>query len=134
MGNPYVKAVCMGRGLMIPAMVGKNIGKWLDAGDLPKTVSKYGTTKEEIFVSYNNLKQKYGERIHDIPLGALGVYTFADKFRTGLQQLMAGTRNFSLSSVSRRDVMALTEEASKVSGIPYVMQAYHEEALNILGD
>jgi hypothetical protein len=85
-------------------------------------------------VSYNNLKQKYGERMHDIPPGALGVYTFADKFRTGLQQLMAGTRNFILSSVSRTDVMALTEEASKVSGIPYVMQAYHEEALNILED
>ena len=134
MGSPFVKAVCMGRGLMIPAMVGKNIGKWLDAGDLPKTVSKYGTTREEIFVSYNDLKQKYGERMHDIPPGALGVYTFADKFRTGLQQLMAGTRNFSLSSVSRRDVMALTEAASKVSGIPYVMQAYHEEALNILED
>ncbi|RPJ52873.1 MAG: FMN-binding glutamate synthase family protein, partial [Methanobacteriota archaeon] len=29
MGKPYVKAVCMGRGLMIPGMVGKNIGEWL---------------------------------------------------------------------------------------------------------
>jgi glutamate synthase domain-containing protein 2 len=27
MGAPYVKAVCMGRGLMIPGMVGKNIGE-----------------------------------------------------------------------------------------------------------
>ena len=26
MGGPFVKAVCMGRGLMIPGMVGKNIG------------------------------------------------------------------------------------------------------------
>ena len=30
--------------------------------------------------------------------------------------------------------MALTEEAAKVSGIPYVMDAYHEEALEILLD
>jgi len=134
MGSPFVKAVCMGRGLMIPAMVGKNIGKWLDAGDLPKTVSKYGTTKEEIFVCYNTLKQRYGARMNEIPLGALGVFTFSQKFRTGLQQLMAGTRNFSLPTVSRRDVMALTEEASRVSGIPYVMQAYHDEALAILED
>jgi glutamate synthase domain-containing protein 2 len=26
MGAPFVKAVCMGRALMIPGMVGKNIG------------------------------------------------------------------------------------------------------------
>ncbi len=134
MGSPYVKAVCMGRGLMIPAMVGKNIGKWLAAGDLPKTVSKYGTTTEEIFVGYEDLKQKYGERMKNIPLGALGVYTFAQKFRTGFQQLMAGSRNFTLSSVSRKDVMALTEESSKISGIPYVMDALHDEALEILMD
>jgi glutamate synthase domain-containing protein 2 len=134
MGSPYVKAVCMGRGLMIPAMVGKNIGKWLAAGELPKTVSKYGTTAEEIFVSYEDLRQKYGERMKKIPLGALGVYTFAQKFKTGLQQLMAGSRNFTLSAVSRKDVMALTEEASKISGIPYVMDAFHDDALEILMD
>ncbi len=134
MGSPYVKAVCMGRALMIPAMVGKNIGKWLAAGDLPKTVSKYGTTAEEIFVGYEDLRQKYGERMKNIPLGALGVYTFAQKFKTGLQQLMAGSRNFTLSAVSRKDVMALTEEASKISGIPYVMDAFHDEALEILMD
>jgi len=54
MGSPYFKAVCMGRGLMIPGMVGKNIGKWLKEGDLPKTVSKYGTTAEEIFVTWRS--------------------------------------------------------------------------------
>jgi glutamate synthase domain-containing protein 2 len=134
MGSPYVKAVCMGRGLMIPAMVGKNIGKWLAAGELPKTVSKYGTTAEEIFVCYEELREHYGERMKEIPLGALGVYTFVQKFRTGFQQLMAGSRNFALSSLSRNDLMALTEEASKISGIPFVMDAYYDEALKILLD
>ena len=134
MGSPYVKAVCMGRGLMIPAMVGKNIGKWLDLKDLPKTVSKYGTTKEEIFICYDDLRQKYGNRMQEIPLGALGMFTVAEKFRTGLQQIMAGTRNFAVPAISRRDVMALTEESSKVSGIPYVMNAYHDEALKVLLD
>jgi hypothetical protein len=28
--------------------------------------------------------------------------------------------------------MALTEEAAKISGIPYVMDSYHNEALEIL--
>ena len=29
LGAPYVKAICMGRALMIPGMVGKNIGEWI---------------------------------------------------------------------------------------------------------
>ena len=52
--------------------------------------------------------------------------------RAGLQQLMAGSRNFRLSTISRSDLMALTEEAAKVSGIPYVMSAYQDEAQRIL--
>jgi glutamate synthase domain-containing protein 2 len=132
MGNPYVKAVCMGRGLMIPGMVGKNIGEWLKAKDLPKTVSKYGNTVEEIFVSYEELKKKYGNELKNIPFGAIGLYTFSQKFKSGLQQLMAGSRNFNLSLVSQKDVMSLTEEAARISGIPYVMDAYRKEAEKIL--
>ncbi|MDD1654430.1 MAG: FMN-binding glutamate synthase family protein, partial [Methanomicrobiales archaeon] len=132
MGAPYVKAVCMGRGLMIPGMVGKNIGVWLKEGNLPNTVSKYGKSAEEIFVAYEELKAKYGNRFKDIPTGAIGIYTYAQRFRTGLQQLMAGSRNFTLGTISRADLMSLTEEATKVSGIPYVMDAYRDEALKIL--
>ncbi|HNY89543.1 MAG TPA: glutamate synthase-related protein [Methanoregulaceae archaeon] len=134
MGSPYVKAVCMGRGLMIPGMVGKNIEKWIKAGELPKTVSKYGTVPEEIFVTYEELKEKYGSKFKDIPMGAIGIYTYAQKFRIGLQQIMAGSRNFNIGSISRNDLMALTEDASKVSGIPYVMDAYADEALTVLLD
>ncbi len=134
MGNPYVKAVCMGRGLMIPGMVGKNIEKWIKAGELPKTVSKYGSVPEEIFVTYEELKEKYGSKFKEIPMGAIGIYTYAQKFRTGLQQIMAGSRNFSLKTVGRNDLMALTEEASHVSGIPYVMDAYADDALTVLLD
>src|SRR5512143_2321143 len=47
LGAPFVKAVCMGRALMIPGMVGKNIGVWLADGKLPQTVSEFGTTVEE---------------------------------------------------------------------------------------
>jgi hypothetical protein len=45
---------------------------------------------------------------------------------------MAGSRNFNLSSISRQDLMSLTEEAAKISGIPYVMDAYRKEAEKIL--
>ena len=132
MGSPYVKAVCMGRALMIPGMVGKNIGEWLKTNNLPKTVSKYGTTMEEIFVCYEDLKKKYGKEINNIPAGAMGIYSYGQKFKTGLQQLMAGSRNFNLGTITRNDVMALTEEAAKISGISYVMDASMKEAKKIL--
>ncbi len=132
MGSPYVKAVCMGRALMIPGMVGKNIANWIKEGELPVTVSGYGKTEKEIFVCYEELLEKYGKDMKDIPLGAVGVYSFAQKIKVGLQQLMAGSRNFRLNTISRDDLMALTEDASQVSGIPYVMDAFREEAEAIL--
>ncbi len=134
MGSPYVKAVCMGRGLMIPGFVGKNIEKWIRDGELPKSVSKYGSSIPEIFVCYEELKEKFGDRMKEIPMGAVGIYTHASKFRTGLQQIMAGSRNFRLSTISRDDVMALTEEAAGVSGIEYVMSARYDEAMGRLLD
>jgi glutamate synthase domain-containing protein 2 len=132
MGAPFVKAVCMGRALMIPGMVGKNIAIWLKEGNLPPTVSNYGKTEKEIFICYEELVEKYGKDMKDITFGAVGVYSFAQKIKVGLQQMMAGSRNFKLSTISRDDLMSLTEEAAKVSGIPYVMNAYRKEAEAIL--
>ena len=132
MGAPNFKAVCMGRALMIPGMVGKNIGEWIKTNQLPKTVSKFGTKVDEIFVSYEELKLKYGKDVEKLPLGAVGIYTASQKIRTGSQQLMAGSRNFNLSTITRRDLMGLTEECEKVTGIPYVMRAYRKEAEKIL--
>ncbi len=135
MGAPHVKAVCMGRALMIPGMVGKNIGLWLQDGkdSLPRTVGQFGHTVKEIFVCYEDLVAKYGKStVEKMPLGAIGLYTFADKLRVGLQQLMAGSRNFRVSTISRNNLMSLTDEAARVSGIPYVMEAYREEAEKII--
>jgi len=132
MGSPYVKAVCMGRALMIPGFVGKNIEQWIKNNDIPPTVKEFGTKPEEIFVCYEELAEKYGKDMKDIPLGAVGIYTFSQRIKVGLQQLMAGSRNFNLSTISRSDLMALTEDASKVSGIPYVMDAYRKEAEKVL--
>jgi len=133
LGGPYTKAVCMGRALMIPGMVGKNIDKWIKEKDLPKTVSAYGSTVEEIFVCYEKVVEMVGKaEIKKIPLGAIGIVSFSDKLRIGLQQIMAGARCFNVSSITRNDLMSLTEECEKVTGIPYVMDSYRKEALKIL--
>ena len=132
MGTPYFKAVCMGRSLMIPGMVGKNIQDWLAKGDLPKTVSKFGSKPEEIFVAYEDLKANSATTSRIYLMAPWPSTPDGQKFKTGLQQLMAGSRNFRLSTMCRDDLMALTEEAAKVSGIPYVMQARRAEAEKVL--
>jgi glutamate synthase domain-containing protein 2 len=138
MGAPYFKAVCMGRALMIPGFVGDNIEGVLRGGDagtwdkLPTSVSRYGETPEQIFFTYGTLKDKYGDKVGNVPLGAIALYTFVDKLRTGLTQFMAGARSFRLDTVTRSDVVALTEDAAKISGLTYVMDAYREEAERIL--
>ena len=132
LGSHYFKAVCMGRALMIPGFVGKNIDLWLKKGDLPRTVSVFGDSPEKIFVTYATLKEKYGDRMKDLPLGAVGMYTYIDRLHVGLTQLMAGARSFRLDTISRSDIVALTEEAAKVSGIKYVTDAFREEAYEII--
>ncbi|MFC2009298.1 FMN-binding glutamate synthase family protein, partial [Chloroflexota bacterium] len=133
LGAPFTRAVCMGRALMIPGMVGKNIEKWLKDGKLPNTVSQFGSTPEEIFVNYEDVKDIVGaSEMKNIPLGALGIYSYSEKIKVGLQQLMAGARCFSIPVITRRELMSLTEECTKVTGIPYLMDAYREEAMKIL--
>ena len=133
LGSPYVKAVCMGRALMIPGMVGKNAEQWIKEGKLPKSIAEYGSTAEELFVNYERVKDLVGaDEIDNIPLGAIGLFSYADKLKVGLQQLMAGARCFSVPAISRRELMSLTEECTKVTGIPYLMDCYREEAMDIL--
>ncbi|HBR22347.1 MAG TPA: FMN-binding glutamate synthase family protein, partial [Nitrospiraceae bacterium] len=133
LGAPYTKAVCMGRALMIPGMVGKNIAKWIKENDLPKNVSEYGSTVEEIFVCFEEVKNLVGSsEIKNIPLGAIGIYSYAQKIKVGLQQLMAGARCFNIDSITRNELMSLTEECAKVTGIPYLMDSYRKEALKII--
>jgi glutamate synthase domain-containing protein 2 len=133
MGAPFVKAICMGRALMIPGMVGKNIAKWLADGKLPNTVGQYGKTAEEIFVNYENVKELVGaDEIKNIPLGAIGIYSYSEKIKVGLQQLMAGARCFNLPAISRNELMSLTRECAEVTGIPYLMESYRDEAMKVL--
>jgi len=133
LGAPHVRAVCMGRALMIPGMVGKNVALWLNNGGLPKTVSQYGSKPEEIFVCWEQVVDLVGKsEMKHIPLGAVGIYSYGQKLSVGLQQLMAGARAFSLGAIGRKDLISLTRECADVTGIPYLMDACRDEAEAIL--
>ena len=132
LGSPFFKAVCMGRALMIPAFVGKNIHKWIQEDKLPAEIKKHGDKAERIFITAESLKAKFGKDFSKLPLGAIAMYTFCDRLKLGLQQLMAGARKFAIKHLDRNDLVSLTKEAAEVTGIPYVMESDLQEAERIL--
>ncbi|MDR1558770.1 MAG: FMN-binding glutamate synthase family protein [Clostridiales bacterium] len=144
LGAPYTKLVCMGRALMIPGFLGANIegalyadrrerlnGNW---ESLTKAFAdEFGTEPQEIFAGYFDVKNKIGaDEMRNIPLGAVAVWTLADKLSAGVQQLMAGARKFSLSELSRDDLFAANRETAKETGIPYITEVGDEIAKKIL--
>ncbi|MBI4699190.1 MAG: FMN-binding glutamate synthase family protein [Nitrospirae bacterium] len=132
LGAPHFKAVCMGRALMIPAFIGKNIQHWIAEDKIPADIKKYGDAAERIFINLEMLKGRFGKDFNKLPLAAVAMYTFCDRLKAGLQQFMAGTRKFALKYLDRSDLVSLTKEATEVTGIPYVMEADMEEAQRIL--
>lgn len=132
LGAPYVKLVCMGRSIMTAAMVGNTEGKKL-ATKCAEEERNLTDALLETFAEAGVLKAKFGKDFERIPPGAIGMYSYIARMTQGLQQFMAGIRKFNLSLISRDDLCALTEEAAKVSGIPYVMDADAEEVEKILG-
>ncbi len=138
LGAPYVKAICLGRALMTAAMVGKTQGNKIrdrvGENGVESELTE-GFEKEVIgaFAVAAELKEKYGNDFKSIPPGAIGVYSYVSRLRQGMQQLMAGARKFALNYIDRDDLVALTREASSISGIPYVMEADMAEVDEILG-
>ncbi|MFN3966133.1 MAG: FMN-binding glutamate synthase family protein, partial [Endomicrobiia bacterium] len=114
------------------AMVGKTIGNLIKSGKVPAEYKEYGDTIEQIFVGSAELKKRFGKDFEKIPPSAIGLYTYFSRLATGLKQFMAGARKFALKYIDRSDLVALTKEASEISGIPYVMDVDKEEALKLL--
>jgi hypothetical protein len=144
LGAPFTKLVCMGRALMIPGYLGANIegvlnpskkeelcGNW---DELPKTITgEFGRNPEEIFAGYFDVKQKVGaDEMKNIPLGAVAVWTLADKLSAGVQQLMAGARKFNLSQITRDDLFAANRETERETGIPFITDVNDDVAKKIL--
>jgi glutamate synthase domain-containing protein 2 len=129
---PYVKAVCMGRAIMTAAMVGKTHGR-LISEKMQLEGKDIGEGFERLFAVGTQLREHFGKDFARLPAGALGMYSYIDRLKQGLQQLMAGARKFALKHIERDDLVALTREAAEVSGITYVMDSDRAEVEKILG-
>lgn len=133
LGSPYFKMVGMARAPLTAAMVGNNLGRMIESGSLAASIAKnYGVTVEEVFASSHALKEELGDEFDELSCGGIGLYTYFTRLKTGMQQLMTGARKFSLDYIRRDDIAALTEEASRVTGIKYVMQMDSVDAEQIL--
>ena len=132
LGAPYVKMIGMARAPLTAAMVGKNIGKKLEAQETPVYVMRFGRTREQVFITAPELKRRFQEKFDEIPSGAMGLYTYIQRLEQGIRQLMCGARKFSLEYMSRKDIAALTPMASEISGIHYIMDCDEDEAERIL--
>jgi len=133
LGAPYVKLIGMARGPVAAAMVGKTLGRAIDAHQLPVYVERFGSTRDEIFVTASELRKEFGNgEFEKLPAGAIGLYTYYERLAQGLRQLMAGCRKFSLEYMSRDDVAALTPEAAEITGLRYIMEVDEGRAEEIL--
>ncbi len=143
LGAPFTKLICMGRALMIPAFLGANIegvlnpdkraalsGNW---DKLPQGVQEMGVKAEEIFAGFYDVQKKVGkDEMKNIPYGAIGVWTLADKLAAGLQQLMAGARKFQLNAITRDDIFSGNRETERETGIKFMTDVADESAKKIL--
>jgi glutamate synthase domain-containing protein 2 len=133
LGAPFVKLVGMARSPIAAAMVGKTIGRTIEEHEIPVYVERFGSTKDEIFVTAPELRKELGnDAFERLPTGAIGLYTYYERLAQGLRQLMCGAREFDLSHISRDDIAALTREAADVSGITFIQDVDRAEAEGIL--
>jgi glutamate synthase domain-containing protein 2 len=118
--GPLVKAVLMGRSPITAVMKSSYFNKLSQEAKLPRVFAeRYGTTPDKFFIATPELKKKYGERFSEIPIEAIGVYTYlTDRVGVGLKQMMAGARKWRLDLLDRNDLMSLSERATKATGIP----------------
>ncbi len=133
--GPRIKAIAMARAPLTAVMKADYFAELAAEGKLPAQFARtYGTRPEQFFIAGNQLKQHFDGRLGtEIPWAAIGLYTYLnDRIGVGLKQLMAGARKFRLDLLDRSDIVALTEHASKVTGIPTVQEAGLEAIRTIL--
>jgi len=122
LGAPYVETIALGRAAMAAASVGRQVGEALKNGTVPKEFARFGQTVEDLFVDIRMLKAEYGGEAAVLPTGAIGVYSYLNRVSVGLQQLMALNRKFALRYIDREDIVPLTDQAAKETGLASYME------------
>lgn len=131
LGAPYISMIALGRAAMASAMTSKRVGELIAKGEIPKDLQKYGNTILDIYRDVRMLRDIYGSEADNIAPGAIGVFSYINRVSTGLRQMMALNRKFTLDKINRTDIIALTKEAGEVSGISTIMD-YRERIRQLI--
>lgn len=135
-GNgPFVKTITTGRSPLTAVMKASYFCELSEKDKLPKEFArKFGSTPEEFFILTDELKAKYGDKVgKEIPWTAVGLYTYLERIKDGLKQLLAGARKFRLDLIDRSDLAALNPLASEVTGIPMMHKVDRDLFTVIMG-
>ena len=127
LGAPFTKLIAYARAPLAAAMVAKNIGKAIEAQNLPIYIQRFGMGVDEVFVTAHELREELGDRFKKLPVGAIGVYTYNQRLAQGLRQFMAGARKFAMKHIERNDIAAITLDGARISGLPYIMDVDKKE-------
>ncbi len=117
LGAPYVQTIAIGRAAMAAATVGRQVGEALQKGTVPKAYARFGSTIDDVFADLRLIKADYGDEVYKIPTGAIGLYSYLNRLSIGLKQFMALNRKFALQYIGREDIVPLTPQAAKVTGL-----------------
>ncbi|MEM3452383.1 MAG: glutamate synthase-related protein [Candidatus Hadarchaeum sp.] len=118
--GPFIKAITMARAPLTAVMKSSYFVELAKENKLPRDFAEqYGSTPDKFFLAASKIKELHGDRFSNIPFAAIGLYTYlCDRIGVGLKQLLAGARKWNLMLINRSDLAALTERASRVTGIP----------------
>jgi hypothetical protein len=132
--GPFIKGVLMARSPLTAVMKSSYFVELSQSGKLPKSFNdSYGNDPEKFFIATPELKSRLGERFKEVPWEAVGLYSYLnERVKVGLMQMMAGARKWRLDLLERTDLMALTERAAKVTGIPLAEDVDNEVIKKIL--
>lgn len=132
--GPFIKTVTMGRSPLAAVMKATYFCELAKEGKLPADFrKKYGEQPERFFILANEFKAKYGDKVgKEIPWTTVGLYTYLERIKDGLKQLLAGVRKFRIDLVSRSELASLSPLASEVTGIPLMHEVDKEQFEQIL--
>ena len=114
LGAPYINFVGICRATMAAANSAKNIGELIEKGTIPTNLQQYGSSLAEIFTDLADLRVLYGKKADAFPPGAIGVYSYLNRLKFGLQHFAALNRKFDISYLDQSDLIPLTKQARKL--------------------
>jgi len=131
--GPHVKTIAMARAPITAVMKATYFTELAVRNELPEEFRmSYGNKADQFLICATELKNRFGNDYYKLPPGAIGLYTYYhDRIETGLRQLMAGVRVWKLNILNRENIAALTERASKVTGIP-LLEDVEQDRINMI--